>query len=89
MTTMYVAAVVGTGTSMATPYACGSLALWVQSRKELGTLGTGKDVLNAARSSFINTALPVKYDDQFVQPVVRVGAGMKGALTVTTTYLHI
>eukprot|EP00775_Hariotina_reticulata_P012405 gene12405-12540_t len=61
---------------MATPYASGSLALWVQSRKEAGTLGTGKAILNAARSSFINTALPVKYDDQFVQSVVRVGSGL-------------
>ncbi|KAF8065463.1 RIN2 [Scenedesmus sp. PABB004] len=64
------------GTSMATPYASGALALWRQARR--GGLAGGRAVLDAAKASFISTAAPVavKGDERWMHPVVVAGAGL-------------
>lgn len=59
----------------ATPYAAGALALWRQAKTVAGALRNGRAILQSAKTDFITTAKPVKYDNEFAQSVVRVGAG--------------
>jgi hypothetical protein len=63
------------GTVQATPYATGALALWRHANAN--KLGSGRQVLDAAKTAFITTAAPIKLanDSRFAHSVVQAGAG--------------
>uniref|UniRef100_A0A383WEE7 Peptidase S8/S53 domain-containing protein n=1 Tax=Tetradesmus obliquus TaxID=3088 RepID=A0A383WEE7_TETOB len=84
------------GTSMATPYATGALALWRHANAK--KLGSGRQALEAAKTAFITTAAPIKLanDTRFAHSVVQAGAGMiqvssaiTNTITVTPSYLSL
>jgi hypothetical protein len=59
----------------ATPYATGALALWRHANAD--KLGSGRQVLDAAKNAFITTAAAIKVanDSRFAYSVVQAGAG--------------
>jgi hypothetical protein len=76
------------GTSMSSPYMAGVLALWKQRVHNL----RGRDNppaggwINAAFTTFKNTAKPIKYGDtHLVWPPAKVGAGMVQAFSAVVT----